>query len=104
MADPTTAVDAVDTRGDRVLTRRRIEQLRAVGAIPAAITRRWFQHMGPMDALDELFDETAPAQPEMIDLPVWFAKSDSLWGICVVHVEPDWHIEKRALGWIVWKD
>lgn len=98
------SADQVATR-DRVLTRRRIEQLRAVGLFPAPITRRFFQHFGPLAAVDRLCDETVPARPEMCDNDGWCDGDElGVWGAVMVLVEPDWHITERHGRWIVWED
>jgi hypothetical protein len=97
----TEQTDQLDTR-DRVLTRRRIEQLRAAGLFARPITRKWFQHLGPLADLDEMLDENVPARADMIDGPTETALA-GLWGVVMVHVEPDWHVTERNGRWIVWE-
>jgi hypothetical protein len=94
----------------RVLTRRRLERLQAVGLFPNPISRKTFQHYGPLAPLDRLLDENEPAQPDMVENDYW-RDGDKLgdWGVVTVWVEPDWHVEpanplSHPGQWKVWAD
>lgn len=101
----TDAMD-IDT-APRVLTRRRLEQLRDVGLLAGvAITRRRFSYIGPLAPLDQLLDEDVTPTADMPALggTPWSTDDDVPWGSVMVYVEPLWRITEGVTGWKVWED
>lgn len=96
-------MDAIETTS-RVLTRRRIEQLRTVGLFPEQRMRRRFHHFGPLAPLDRLLDETVPPHCDLSGMEMLDVDLDAPWGSVMVYVEPDWCVTEGALGWKVWED
>jgi hypothetical protein len=97
-------MDAIVTTS-RVLTRRRIDQLRTVGLFPVQPMRRRLHHVGPLTPLDRLLDENVEPSPDLIiGVDAVRADVDSPWGSVMVYIEPLWRVTESTLGWKVWED